>query len=208
VPLLREGSPIGVIVLARREVRRFSDQQVQLVTTFADQAVIAIENVRLFEEVQERTAELEESLEYQSATSEVLNIIGRSPTNAHPVFDAIVESAACLCAAAFSVVWRYDNDLLHYAASHNFTPKVLERILSAYPKRPDRSLAAGRAILDGKTAHVPDMLADPSYDHDLAMAGNWRASVAVPMLLHGKQSAPYPLARQKPNRSRSGRCSC
>jgi GAF domain-containing protein len=96
VPLLREGSPIGAIGLTRTQVNPFTDKQIELVTTFADQAVIAIENVRLFDEVQKRTAELQESLEYQSATSEVLNVISRSPTNAQPVFDAIVESAARL----------------------------------------------------------------------------------------------------------------
>jgi GAF domain-containing protein len=186
VPLLREGVPLGIIVLYKTEVVPFTEKQIELLTTFADQAVIAIENVRLFDEVQKRTAELQESLEYQSATSEVLNIISRSPTNAQPVFDAIVESAARLCEAAFSVVWQFDGDLPHYVASHNFTPKVLDDILRSYPKRPDRSLAAGRAILDGKTAHVPDMLADPSYAHDLALAGNWRATVAVPMLRHGR----------------------
>jgi Signal transduction histidine kinase len=182
VPLLRQGMPIG----SRFQVRPFTHRQIELATTFADQAVIAIENVRLFDEVQKRTAELQESLEYQLATSEVLNVISRSPANAQPVFDAIVESAARLCEAAFSVVWQYDGDLLHYVASHNFTRTVLDRILTSYPKRPDRSLAAGRAILDGRTAHVPDMLADSSYGHDLALAGNWRASVAVPMLRHGK----------------------
>jgi signal transduction histidine kinase len=186
VPLLRQGMPIGVIILSRFQVRPFTHRQIELATTFADQAVIAIENVRLFDEVQKRTAELQESLEYQLATSEVLNVISRSPANAQPVFDAIVESAARLCEAAFSVVWQYDGDLLHYVASHNFTRTVLDRILTSYPKRPDRSLAAGRAILDGRTAHVPDMLADSSYGHDLALAGNWRASVAVPMLRHGK----------------------
>jgi signal transduction histidine kinase len=195
VPLLREGSPIGAIGLTRTQVNPFTDKQIELVTTFADQAVIAIENVRLFDEVQKRTAELQESLEYQSATSEVLNVISRSPTNAQPVFDAIVESAARLCQAAFSVVWHYDGDLLHYVASHNFTPKVLDHILGSYPKRPDRSLAAGRAILDGKTAHVPDLLADPSYAHDLAMAGNWRASVAVPMLDHGRPIGAISVAK-------------
>src|SRR5207248_9184465 len=85
----------------------------------------------------------------------------------------------------FGVIWRYDGELLHYAASHNFTPDVLNQILKTYPKRPDRSIAAGRAILDGRIAHVPDMLADPEYGHELALAGNWRASVAVPMLKDG-----------------------
>jgi GAF domain-containing protein len=131
------------------------------------------------------TRELEEALQQQTATSEVLSIIRRSPTNAQPVFDAIVESASRLCDAVFSVVWRYDGELLHYAASHNFTPEVLDRIYKTYPKRPDRSVAAGRAILDGRIAHVPDMLADRAYAHELALAGNWRASIAVPMLRNG-----------------------
>jgi signal transduction histidine kinase len=186
VPMLKDNLLVGAIVIYRQEVKPFTDKQIALLQNFAAQAVIAIENTRLLNELQKRTTELEESLEYQSATSEVLNVISRSPTNAQPVFDAIVESAARLCEAAFSVVWKYEGDLLHYAASHNFTPKVLDRVLRTYPKRPDRSIAAGRAILDGRTAHVPDMLADPSYAHDLALAGNWRASVAVPMLRDGK----------------------
>src|SRR5262249_58709011 len=109
--------------------------------TFADQAVIAIENARLFNETKE-------ALEHQMATSEVLNVISRSPTDVQPVFDAMIESASRLCQAGFGVVWRYDGDLLHYAASHNFTPEVLDRIFKTYPKQPDRSLAAGRAIFD------------------------------------------------------------
>ena len=186
VPLTREEAIVGVFTLQRREPRPFTDKQIELVTTFADQAVIAIENVRLFDEVQARTRDLSEALEHQTATSEVLSVISRSPTNAQPVFSAICESASRLCDAVYSVVWRYDGDLLHYAANHNFTAEVLDRITKTYPKRPDRSVAAGRAILDGKIAHVPDMLADPGYAHELALAGGWRASIAVPMLRHGK----------------------
>jgi two-component system, NtrC family, sensor kinase len=140
----------------------------------------------LREQLDEARRELKEALEHQTAMREVLDLISRTPTTVQPVFDAIIESAVRLCDAVFGVVWRYDGELLHYAASHNFTPDVLDQILKTYPQRPDRSIAAGRAILDGRIAHVPDMLADPEYAHELALAGNWRASLAVPMLHEGK----------------------
>jgi signal transduction histidine kinase len=198
VPLLREGNPIGVIFLSRRAVRPFTTKQIELVTTFADQAVIAIENVRLFEEVQARTRELSEALEHQTATSEVLNVISRSPTNAQPVFDAIVESAARLCEALFSVVWLYDGDRLNHVASNNFTPEVIKRILQTYPKRPDRSLVAGRAVLDGRMAHIPDTLADPEYSRELALAGNWRSVLSAPMLRDGKPMGAISVGKAEP----------
>jgi two-component system, NtrC family, sensor kinase len=140
----------------------------------------------LQEQLDRRTRELREALDHQTAAREVLDLINRTPTNVQPVFDAIIESAVRLCDAVFGVVWRYDGELLHYAASHNFTPDVLDQIFKTYPKRPDRSIAAGRAILDGRIAHVPDMLADRVYARELALAGNWRASLAVPMLHEGK----------------------
>ena len=115
VPLLREGASIGVITLPRNEVRPFTEKQIELVTTFADQAVIAIENVRLFEEVQARTRELQELLEYQTATSDVLNVISRAPSQLQPVFDAIVETAARLCEAEYALVYRLKDGEYHVA---------------------------------------------------------------------------------------------
>jgi len=195
VPLMRSGVPIGVFMVARSEPGSFSDREIELLKTFADQAVIAIENARLFEEVQARTRELTQSLEYQTATSEVLGVISRSPTNAQPVFDAIVESAARLCEAVFSQIWLYDGKLLHHAAAHNFTPEVLDQLRKAYPKPPDRTVAAGRAILDGRISHVPDMLADTAYNRELALAGNWRAALSVPMLRDGKPVGAISVAK-------------
>ena len=130
VPFLREGVPIGVIALIRRAVRPFTEKHIELATTFADQAVIAIENVRLFEAVQARTAELTELLEYQTATSEVLEVMSQSPTDAEPVFKAIVQSAARLCGAVLSNVQLYDGELLHIGATHNFAPDALEFLLA------------------------------------------------------------------------------
>ena len=105
VPLLREGSPIGVIALGRNSVRPFTDKQIELVTTFADQAVIAIENVRLFEAEQQRTRELTESLEQQTATSEVLQVISSSPGDLQPVFETMLEKAVRICDAKFGNIY-------------------------------------------------------------------------------------------------------
>ena len=208
VPLLREGTPIGVMFLSRPTVNPFTQQEIDLVATFADQAVIAIENVRLFDEVQAQKRELSEALEHQTATSEVLNVITRSPTDAQPVFGAIVESAARLCEAVFSGVFLYVGDLLHVTATNNFTPELLNRLSQMYPKRPDRSVLAGRAVLDGKIAHVHDLSRIESIraswhsletgDPDLrfpcyGMANRWARSLS---------------AKPKQCRFRSGKYSC
>ena len=124
VPLLREGHPIGVFVLARSVTRPFTDKQVEVVTTFADQAVIAIENVRLFEAEQQRTRELTDSLEQQTATSEVLRVISSSPGDLEPVFSTMLENAVRICDAKFGNIYRWDGEFLHLLAAYN-TPAAL-----------------------------------------------------------------------------------
>jgi len=116
VPLLREGSCVGVLALTRPAPQPFTVKQIELVTTFADQAVIAIENVRLFDEVQERTRELTASLEQQTATSEVLGVISSSPGELEPVFDAMLANATRICEANYGILFRYENDAFHAVA--------------------------------------------------------------------------------------------
>jgi two-component system, NtrC family, sensor kinase len=122
VPLLSHGTPIGVIALSQSRVRPFTQKQIKLVEMFADQAVIAIENVRLFEAEQQRTRELSESLEQQTATSEVLKVISSSPGDLEPVFAAMLENAVRICDAKFGNIYRWDGELLHLLAAYNTPP--------------------------------------------------------------------------------------
>ncbi len=138
---MRENEAIGEIALRRAEVRPFSEKQIALLQTFADQAVIAIENTRLFEEVQARTRELQESLEYQTATSEVLNLISRAPSQLQPVFDAIVETAARLCEAEYAIVYRLEEGNYHLAATNNADAEYLKYLR-------DHPIRAGTRLRD------------------------------------------------------------
>jgi putative methionine-R-sulfoxide reductase with GAF domain len=141
VPLLREGEVIGGIQLRRAEMSPFSDKQIAMLQTFADQAVIAIENVRLFRELEARNRDL-------SATSEVLQIISRSPTDEKPVFDAIAQSSMQLCGAMFAMVASFDGELLHLVSTAHVRTAGLEGLATVYPLRPNRGQVAGRAILE------------------------------------------------------------
>jgi len=142
--------------------------------------------------------ERDEVLEQLAATREILKVISRSSTSADAVFRAIVESAARLCNGVFANVRLYDGHKLHVAATHNFTTEVLDRFLKSHPKMPDRSDLAGRAILTGVTVHVPDVLADPDYDHQMALSGNWRAVLSVPMTRNGKPIGVIAVSKSKP----------
>jgi GAF domain-containing protein/anti-sigma regulatory factor (Ser/Thr protein kinase) len=182
VPLMRAGVVIGVIFLARTEVKPFTDRQVNLVTTFADQAVIAINNVGLFEEVQARTAELQESLEYQTATSDVLNVISRSPSDLQPVLDAIADTAAHLCGSNFAFVYKLEVDTFRLAASNNAEAEFV-RFLRDHPVSPGRGTVIGRTLLEKRTIHVEDVLADPEYtDSQRQRIGNYRSVLGVPLI--------------------------
>ncbi|MER8899654.1 GAF domain-containing protein [Mesorhizobium sp. M0676] len=186
VPLLRQGEVIGVFAMPRRTPGAFSEKQVELVQTFADQAVIAIENVRLFEEVQQRTREATEALEYQTATSDVLSVISRSPTDGQPVFNMIAQSAARLCEAQFCFVYRFDGELLHFVAHHGITEESVEIVRNTFPVAPTRGSAAERAILYLDVAQIPDLTLDSEFTHRAAAAfSGLRSAVAVPMLRDG-----------------------
>ncbi len=181
VPLLREGKVVGVIFVAKAVPRPFTDQQIELVTTFADQAVIAIENVRLFQELQARNRELTEALEQQTATSEILRVISRSPTDIQPVLDAVAESAARLCESFDSIVWLRDGDELRLAAHHGPIP-----IRSTLPLI--RGMINGRAVLDGRTIHVADMPAETDEypeGSENARRLSHRTVLAVPLTREG-----------------------
>ena len=188
VPMLRSDRPIGSIAIGRTQPGFLTDRQIKFLKTFADQAVIAIEIARLFEEVQERTRDLSESLEFQTATSEILRVISSSPTDIQPVFDTIAANALRLCEATFSAVLLFDGDVMRLASHHKLIdPEAAEALQRAFPRRPQRGGATDQAILTGRIAHIPDVEDDPSYQHSgLASATGYRSILAVPMLSDGQ----------------------
>ncbi len=199
VPILRNGVPIGVIGCGRRAVRPFAPAQIELVKTFADQAVIAIENVRLFKELEAKNRDLTETLEQQTATSEILRVISRSPTDVEPVFDIIGERAEKLCDAAISVVSRFDGELLHLVSLHGVKADGVDPVRSAFPMRPDDETVSARAVRARTVVHVPDVLADASYEQKgVARASGYRGCLAVPMVREGQVIGVIFVARMRP----------
>src|SRR5215469_17970110 len=181
VPLIREGTPIGVIVLWRKQVRPFTDKQIELVSTFADQAVIAIENVRLFEAEQQRTRELTESLERQTATTEVLRVISNSPGDVQSVFHAMLENGVRACGAKFGVLFRYENSMFQPTAMLDVPPAFAEVLVrqGAFPPQPGQLF--GRLCESKKVIQVEDR-ATEAHDSPSARYGGARSAIAVPML--------------------------
>ena len=187
VPLLREGVPIGLFALQRATVRPFTETQIKLVETFADQAVIAIENTRLFEAEQQRTRELSESLEQQTATSEVLKVISGSPGELGPVFQAMLENAVRLCSAKFGVLALSEGDAFRAVALHG-APRAYAEVRRREPvMRFGPGTATSRVTKTKQPVQVADIRAEPAYANDpqrlafLELAGA-RTILAVPML--------------------------
>ena len=185
-PLLREGVPIGAILIRRREVRSFSDKQIKLLETFADQAVIAIENVRLFQELAVRNRDLTESLEQQTATAEILGVISSSPTDLQPVMAAVVESTARLCDAQNAQIFQIEGELMRLVARHGPVKSSLE----AGEARPvTRGSVSGRVILERQTLRIDDLRVDLETEYpDIAQAIRRQgiaATVGVPLLREG-----------------------
>jgi GAF domain-containing protein/CheY-like chemotaxis protein len=203
VPLLREGVPIGVIGMMRTVVKPFTDKQIELVTTFADQAVIAIETVRLFDAEQQRARELSESLEQQTATSEVLRVISSSPGDLQPVFETILSNATRICEAKFGVLFRLEGDAFRAVALHGASPSFAEERRRNPVLRPSPGTGLGRMTATKQTVQIADVQAEPAYQNDpLRRAGfldraGARTIITVPMLKEHELVGAIAIYRQE-----------
>jgi signal transduction histidine kinase/uncharacterized membrane protein len=190
VPMLKEGELIGTIAIYRQEVRPFTDKQIELVKNFAAQAVIAIENTRLLNE-------LRESLQQQTATADVLKVISRSTFDLQTVLQTLVESAARLCDADKTIITRQKNGVFYRAEAYGFSPEFMDYVRNI-PIQPERGSGFGRALLEGRAVHIPDVKADPEYTLvEGQRLGDYRTVLTVPMLREGVPTGVLSLTRSE-----------
>ncbi len=200
VPLLREGAVLGTIGLSRKRVEPYTERQIELVRTFADQAVIAMENARLLSELQARTRDLEESLEYQTATSDVLNVISRSTADVQPVLDTVIETAARLCAAETAAIWMREGEIYRAVASTQARSAAEPEYWAILRQRrivPGRDSVTARVALEGGVVHVADIRADPDYASPEALASGRRTQLGVPLLRDSEPIGIIMLSRKR-----------
>ena len=202
VPMLKDNELIGAFSVYRQEVRPFTDKQIELVKNFAAQAVIAIENARLLNELRQRTTELTEALDQQTATSEVLQVISSSPGDLEPVFATMLEKAVRICGASFGNIYRWDGEALHLLATQN-TPPAFAEALTRSPWRPHPKNVIGRMLTTKKITHIADAKASEAYAerHPATVAavelGGIRSVLTVPLLKENKLIGAFALARQE-----------
>jgi signal transduction histidine kinase len=196
VPMLKENDVLGAITIFRQEVRPFTDKQIALVQNFAAQAVIAIENARLLNELRQRTADLSESLDRQTATSEVLQVISSSTFDLDKVFGTLLNTATRLCESTVAGFWLADGDNFKLAAAR--APSDFVKFATEYPVKRDRGTVTGRTAIEGRTLHIPDVLADQEYTaSDYQSRGQYRSALGVPLLRQGETIGVFTLTRSE-----------
>jgi signal transduction histidine kinase len=199
VPMLKESELIGAIIIFRQEVRPFSDKQIELVKSFASQAIIAIENVRLLHGLRERTNDLSESLQQQTATADVLKVISRSAFDLQTVLVTLIESAGRLCAADRGTIWQRDGEVYRAGASYRCSQAAQQYALE-HPLRAGRGSATGLAALEGRTIHISDVRADAKYQaFGYPEIFGYRTILSVPLLREGTTIGVLTLTREEVN---------